>query len=263
MSFNMRFRRRALWIAVAALIIIVVAWNTPALDPAMYPFRLFVTYVHEASHGIAAEITGGDVLGFVVYPSGAGLATTRGGARALILPAGYIGAALFGAGLFYLTNTWRRTRVLSAALGVGLVVFSVLYARPDEQGRITALLVGVGFGLALLAIAWKLSLGINLLVLNVLAMLTGMNALLDIHALVDNSGASFGQLRNDAAAFSAEVFPLPPVVWALLWLAVSALVLGFAVYASLIRPLRRSKATGSVAPSRDEETILDVLKRGR
>lgn len=261
MSLDVQFRRRALWLAAVALVIIIVAWNTPALDPAMYPVRLFVTYVHEAGHGIAAEVTGGDVLGFVVYPSGAGVATTRGGARALILPAGYVGAALFGAALFYLTNTWRRTRMISAVLGVGLIAFSILYARPDEQGRITALLVGVGFGIALLAVAWKLSLIVNVLVLNVLAMLTGLNALLDVRSLVDNSGATLGQVRNDAAAFSAEVFPLPAAVWALLWLALSAVVLGFAVYASVIRPLRRPRTPEPSAPNTKDETILDVLKR--
>lgn len=263
MSLNVQFRRRALWMAAVALLIIIVAWNTPALDPAMYPARLFVTYVHEAGHGIAAELTGGDVLGFVVYPSGAGVATTRGGARALILPAGYVGAALFGAALFYLTNTWRRTRTLSALLGAALIAFSVFYARPDEQGRITALLVGVGFGLVLLAVAWKLSLMVNVLVLNVLAMLTGLNAVLDVRSLIDNSGAMLGQVRNDAAAFSAEVLGLPAVVWALLWLALSVLALGLAVYASVIRPLRQPQPPDSVTANPEDETILDILKRGR
>ncbi|MBC8100177.1 MAG: M50 family metallopeptidase, partial [Armatimonadetes bacterium] len=109
-SQSKRFRRRALLTALVALAVVYVLWNVQAFDPLLYPIRLFVTYVHEAGHSLMALLTGGRVVGFVVHPDGSGLATTAGGSRALILPAGYLGAALFGAVLFYLVNRVRYTR---------------------------------------------------------------------------------------------------------------------------------------------------------
>jgi hypothetical protein len=228
---------------------------------------LFVTYVHEAGHALAAKLTGGEVLGFVVYSNGSGVATTAGGSRALILMSGYVGAAFFGALLFYTANMWHRSRQVAAALGVGLIVFTIMYARPDESGSPTALLVGVGFGVALLLAAWKLPENLNLLALNVLAMLTGLNAVLDLKGVFENSSASLGQVRNDAAAFSAQVLPLPPSVIALTWALLGIALLGLSVYLSVYKPLRRGEGGEPVAaaePTRpQDESILDILKRDR
>jgi hypothetical protein len=261
------FRTRALAVAVIALALVMIAWNTPALAPLLYPFRLFVTYVHEAGHALAAKLTGGEVLGFVVYSNGSGVATTAGGSRALILMSGYVGAAFFGALLFYTANMWHRSRQVAAALGVGLIVFTIMYARPDESGSPTALLVGVGFGVALLLAAWKLPENLNLLALNVLAMLTGLNAVLDLKGVFENSSASLGQVRNDAAAFSAQVLPLPPSVIALTWALLGIALLGLSVYLSVYKPLRRGEGGEPVAaaePTRpQDESILDILKRDR
>ncbi|MBI1259616.1 MAG: hypothetical protein GC204_19280, partial [Chloroflexi bacterium] len=112
------FRQRALVIALIAFAIVFVLWNIPQLDFILYPFRLFVTFVHESGHAVAALITGGRVGGMTVYETGAGVTLTAGGSRLLILPAGYLGAALFGAVLFYLTNTVPFPRTISIVLAL-------------------------------------------------------------------------------------------------------------------------------------------------
>ncbi len=230
---------QSLKLASAALVIVLILWNVDAFDTLLYPFRLFVTYIHEAGHSLMALLTGGKVLGFAISANGSGLATTAGGSRALILPAGYLGAALFGAGLFYLTNRIRYPRILALLLGAFLIGFSVLFARPDQSGLPIALIVGILFGLVLIALAWKARISINILVLNILAMLTALNAVLDVVFLTQNTGATAGAVRNDAAAFSAEVLPLlPPVAWAVLWAAIALAMLFAAVYFGVIHPLR-------------------------
>lgn len=234
------YKGQALRLATIALVIVLILWNIDALAPLLYPFRLFVTYIHEAGHGIAAIITGGTVLSFSVSADGSGLATTAGGIRALILPAGYLGAAFFGAIVFYLTNTVRYPRAIAAALGVFLIGFTVMFARPDQRGIPLALLVGITFGAVLLALAWKARANWNILVLNILAMLTALNAVLDLVFLAQNSRMA-GMVRNDAAAFSAEVLPfMPPAVWAILWAGLALAMLGAAIYYSVIRPMRVS-----------------------
>jgi hypothetical protein len=235
---NRTHRHRALWIALAAGVIVFILWNTPQLSQViLYPFRLFVTYVHEAGHGTMALLTGGRFLAFEIFPSGAGQALTAGGSRFLILPAGYLGAAIFGAVLFYLTNTVRYSRSISVALGVGLLVFSAMFGRFS----IAALVVGVAFAAVLMVIGWKANRDINILVLNMLAILTGLNAVLDLFFLVGDSSASLGDVRNDAAVFSAEVFPLiPGAAWAFLWALLAGVILLVSIWYSVIRPMRRN-----------------------
>lgn len=226
------FRQRSLIIALIAFALALIAWNLPQLDFLLYPLRLFVTFVHEAGHGLAALVTGGAIGRLEVYSNGSGIATTMGGTRALILPAGYLGAALFGAVLFYLTNTFFFSRTLAFALSVMVAVIAVAYT----DFLSTAWLVGMGFAVALGVLAWKAGRNLNMLVLNFLAVITGLNVVMDLVGVVNYSNARVGDVVNDAAAFSREVAPiLPPVVWAVIWALLAVLILGASVYYSLIK----------------------------
>lgn len=237
-------RGQALTITLGGIVITYLLWNVALLEPVAYPLRLFVTYVHEAGHSMMALLTGGQVIQFTVSPNGAGLATTSGGSRALILPAGYLGAAFFGAALFAVIHLRPSfSRFIAGGLGLSLVIFTLLYARPDSGGAPTAILVGLAMGLGLMASSWKLDQRFNLLLLSVLAIMTSLHAVFDITNLVGYADAciitqSGRELCNDAAAFSKEIAPiLPAAFWALLWAALSILMTGGAVYYSVIRPL--------------------------
>jgi hypothetical protein len=238
------FRRRALIVSGAAFALVFIVWNIPALDFVLYPFRLFVTFVHETGHGLAALATGGRFIGFQVYESGAGLAVTAGGSRALILPAGYLGAAAFGAALFYIAHTYQTSKHISIALGLLLALVTLLYT-----GLLSASFSFVAFFVGMLGAGVLIWLGrradndINLFVLNILAIMTGLHAVLDLVSLIGNSGASLGNVRNDAAAFSAEIMPLiPGGVWAAIWAIIAVGLLSAAVYWSVIRRWRRGHA---------------------
>ncbi|MCK6576504.1 MAG: M50 family metallopeptidase [Anaerolineae bacterium] len=232
----MFFRQRALVTAALAAVIVFIVWNVPALNIVLYPFRLFVTFVHETGHGAAALISGGHFQQFVVDQNGGGYALTAGGSRALILPAGYLGAALFGALLFYLTNTLPYPRSIALALAILLALVTVFYT------QLLSLAFFVGLIMAgVLVLLWRYAdRGAAMLALNLLAILTGLNAVNDLIALTGSADISAGALRNDAAAFSAEVAPLvPAAVWALLWAGLAILIVGAAIYFSLIRHRRR------------------------
>jgi len=54
-----QYRRRALLITLVAMIIVYILWNVPDLRVVLYPLNLFVTYIHEAGHSLAALLTGG------------------------------------------------------------------------------------------------------------------------------------------------------------------------------------------------------------
>lgn len=234
-------RRDALIVAGFAAVIVYAIWNISALSFVVYPFRLFVTYVHEAGHSAMALLTGGEVIGFRIFSDGSGVATTRGGTRSLILPAGYLGAATFGAVLFYLVNMLRASKSIAIILGIGLIVFSVLYAVPSD-GFPLALFIGMGFGAILIALGWKASSSAVFFVLNVLAIMTALNAVLDLFSLTrfaDISATTQGNaVRNDALAFHDEVASfLPASVWAFLWAGIAVLLVGAAFYYSIVRPV--------------------------
>ncbi len=237
MSESRHFRRNALLTSFVAFLLVFVLWNVEAVSFLLYPLRLFVTFVHESGHGLAAILTSGSLNSFVVNSNGSGYALTSGGSLAAILPAGYLGAAFFGALLFYLTNTVRYTRVIAFALGIGLIVLTLFYTWSSP----IALLVGLVSGALLGLLGWKGGGVLNLLVLNTLAVATALNAVLDLVGLIGNADARLGAARNDAAAFSAAVAPLiPPVVWVVAWVGIALAALGAALYYSIIHPLRRN-----------------------
>jgi len=226
------FRQRAFVIALLAAAVVFILWNIPALSVVLYPFRLFVTFVHETGHGLAALVSGGQFEQFRIDENGSGVALTAGGSRFLILPAGYLGAALFGAVLFYLTNRVPYPRTIAAGLAVVLALITVLYTDFLSLAFIVGLVMAAALGLL-----WRFAdRSLTMLALNILAIITGLNAVLDLISLTRNTNIIVGALRNDAAAFSLEVAPLvPPVVWAFLWAGIAIALLAAAVYFSLIR----------------------------
>lgn len=130
MTVNRTYRssQRDLALAGVAFMIALVLWQVQGLFFITYPLRLFVTMIHELGHGLAAILTGGEFIEFKVLSRGAGLAYTRGGSRPLVISAGYVGTALFGAVLLILTHrTFYQRRV---AIGVGILigVLSLLYS---------------------------------------------------------------------------------------------------------------------------------------
>lgn len=242
------FRQRALIMALIAVVIVFVVWNVPALSGVLYPFRLFVTFIHESGHGIAALLTGGDFGRMVISPDGSGFATTSGGIRAIILPAGYLGAALFGALLFYLTNTLPFPKTLALILAVLLALLTLLYTELLSL----AFLVGLGMALALAAL-WRFAdRGITMLALNILAIVTGLNAVMDVLMLVRLADVPTAGVigQNDAAAFSAQVAPiLPPAGWAFVWALISLLIVGASVWVTFLRGRRKARGATPKPPN--------------
>jgi len=256
-------RGRSLTIMFVAVAVVWALWNIDALSPIAYPFRLFVTYVHEAGHSIMAILTGGKVIGFTVSSDGSGLATTAGGNRPLILMAGYLGAALFGAALFYIVNVYHRSKTISVIIGFGIVMFTVMYARPDDTMMPIALFVGMFAGVMLVSIGLRAPADVNQFVLNIFALMTALNAVFDIFYLtrinsITGNVCDTRTLLNDAAAFSCEVAPaIPPTVWALLWAGIALLMMAASVYYSVLRPFINTQFEKASARKEAEEPEFD------
>jgi hypothetical protein len=117
----------------SALILVVAAAATLALSVlplggvVTYPFRIFVTYVHESSHVVATLLTGGKALGMDVDPNGSGVAYHRGGIGIVVSSAGYLGSTLFGGFLLLLCGRQAVARRTLVWLGIGTLVVTLLF----------------------------------------------------------------------------------------------------------------------------------------
>ena len=86
-AIDQQNRRRDLALAMIGFVIALALLQMQGLSFLTYPFRLFVTMIHELGHGLAAVLTGGDFVRFEVTKYGAGLAYTTGGSRFAIIQA--------------------------------------------------------------------------------------------------------------------------------------------------------------------------------
>lgn len=251
-----------LGLALGAFVIVFVLWQIDSVI--LYPFRLMVTYVHEMGHGLAAILSGGKFESFHVLGNGAGAAFTDGGNRHLILPAGYLGTALFGAVLLYACNRIKRVRWVAMACGIFFTVTALLFAGTGTWNEVAAftsffaMFVGVIIGMVFMAVGWLGSPMVNVFVLNLLAFTVGFNALSDLIFLMNYQTASLGDVPNDAAAM-AKLTNMPTMAWIIIWLMAAVLMVGIAAIMSFVEPQPKTTAVVPVAnpfvlsdPSDDE-----------
>jgi hypothetical protein len=212
-------------IALAALLVFL--WQVPWLGWLVYPFRVFGTFVHELSHGLAAIATGGDFVRFAVSPDLSGVAHSAGGIRVVVASAGYVGSAIFGGVLLALHARLLSSRTLLLALGVVFALLCVLFVR-NLFGVVAALAITA----ALIAAALRLPLGWRDSLIDVLALqliLDGYSSLFTVFSL-----ARDGAVQTDAHTMQQLTW-LPATWWAVIWMLVSTAVLAGVLRLSLRR----------------------------
>lgn len=114
-------------LALGAFFIAFLLRVSPSTRPVLLPLSLFAVLVHELSHGLAAIFSGGQFERFQMERDG-GVAYTRGGRSFLIIPAGYVGTAIFGAVLIYFTNALDQPSGLAIGLGVAFALLTILFS---------------------------------------------------------------------------------------------------------------------------------------
>lgn len=224
--------------ALTALIITIV----PIVNLLNFPFRLLITIVHELGHGLTALLTGGSFHNFVIAPNGSGLAYTAGGWRFLVIPAGYLGVALFAAILISLGRSHRRSRWALGIIGGAMILLSLLYGRPAVAdfgailGGVLTIMMGVILGAIFVRVALTANPGAVIFFLHLIAIKAGLTAFSDIVTVAGvNLNGGLAAHANDARSM-AELTGIPAVIWALLWVVLAGLIIGGAVYGTWIHP---------------------------
>jgi hypothetical protein len=206
-------RRLLLPLGIAA--VALALWDTFLV----YPFRIFVVFLHEISHGLAAVLSGGAIESIGLSPDEAGVCRTRGGWPFLILNAGYLGSLFWGATFLALGERRTRSRTAIGVIGAFTLVVTLLYVRT---------LFGVVYGLlaggALWAVAARLRPAVSEVLLAAIGATSALYAVWDIASDVVVRHSN----QSDAAALAA-LTGIPAIVWGVVWIAVSVGVLGYVI----------------------------------
>jgi len=205
--------RRSTLVLAVLLVAAIALWDWPVL----YPIRVFVVLLHELGHGLAAVLTGGEIVKIAISPDLGGVCWSRGGIRLLVLPAGYLGSMAFGGLILVAAARIRNDRWLAAGLGLATVILSLVFVR-----SLFGIVFGLGFGAALLAIARWLPAAVNDVVLKFLGLTSVLYAVVDIKEdLISRTVPG-----SDAYAMSQALF-LPPVFWGVLWILIALAAAAF------------------------------------
>src|SRR5438477_12721077 len=122
-------RPQAMTLLLATAISIIL-WFVPFAEILSYPFRIFVTFIHEGGHAVAALLTGNSVQSLSVAMNGSGETyTTQGGmfSQMLVSSAGYLGAMSFGALLLILIRRAIAARFVLFGSAAFILLFSTVF----------------------------------------------------------------------------------------------------------------------------------------
>jgi hypothetical protein len=228
-----------------AAIVSVVLWFIPFAEILIYPFRIFVTFIHEGGHAIAALLTGNSVQSLSVSMSGSGETyTTQGGtfSQLFVSSAGYLGAMAFGAVLLVLIRKAAAARVIlfACAFLILFLTFVFGFLKPIFSGPATlwwgvpfTFIAGVVISLGLYAIGRWTGERVALFIVSMIAVQCILNALLDLKTVFFLS-SPFGPVVPNDAVNMADATGVPAMFWAVLWIAVAfgILLLALRLYVS-------------------------------
>jgi hypothetical protein len=232
-------RPQAMTLLLAAVLSIAL-WFIPFAEVLSYPFRIFVTFIHEGGHALAALMTGNSVQSLSVAMNGSGETyTTQGGlfSQMLVSSAGYLGAMTYGALLLVLIRRSVAARLVlvgSAAVVFALTtIFGVI--KPilsgtwgTLSGLPFTLVAGILISAGLFAVARFASARVATFLVSFLAVQCVLNALLDLKTVFFLSSPFVTAVPTDAVNM-ASATGIPALFWSVLWITTSVLILGVAV----------------------------------
>lgn len=230
-------RPQAMTLLIAATISVLL-WFIPFAEVLTYPCRIFVTFIHEGGHAIAALLTGNSVESLSVATNASGETyTTQGGltSQILISSAGYIGSMAFGALLLILIRKAIAARIV--LLGSGILIFALtlifglikpIFSLSPLSGIPFTLLSGTIISVGLVLLARFASARVATFFVSFLAVQCVLNALFDLKTVFFLSSPFATAVPTDAVNM-ANATGVPAILWAAIWIALALGILWFAM----------------------------------
>jgi hypothetical protein len=238
-SLSQDARPQAMTLLFAAGLSIAL-WFIPFAEILSYPFRIFVTFIHEGGHAVAALITGNSVQSLSVAMNASGETyTTQGGvfSQMLVSSAGYLGAMTFGALLLVLIRKAVAARIVLAGSALLILILTTVFGllKPMFAGSWGSLsgvpftvFSGIALAVGLVAVARFASARVATFVLSLLAVQCVLNALLDLKTVFFLSSPYAPTVPTDAANMALAT-GVPAVIWTIIWIVFAFAILMLAL----------------------------------
>jgi hypothetical protein len=195
---------RQLIILLALSVLAFFFWNTMAV----YPIKLFVVFLHELSHGIAAVVTGGKIIKVEISYLIGGVCYTQGGNAFIIASAGYLGSILLGGLLLVQASKTNHTKFLGLFLAIVVILVTIFYVRNSF-----GLIFGFSFSAVLLILSFFLPSFILEWILKFIGIVSCFYVLIDIKEDLFTT-----QYRGSDADALHALTGIPSLAWAILWI---------------------------------------------
>ncbi|MFD1618890.1 M50 family metallopeptidase [Thalassotalea marina] len=180
------------------------------------PFKWFETYFHEISHGIAAVVSGGEIVSIKLYFNGAGLCTTRGGSQFLTAFMGYTGASLWGLILYKLSGYQKYSATIVTIVLTLLMAISLLLWSRDP---LTIFIIMSLIGILLLKLKFSHSFYLPWIT-QFISVVVLLNSVKSPLYLLD------GRALGDGATLAQITF-IPEIIWVVIWFIIGMISLYF------------------------------------
>ena len=230
-------RPQAMTLLIAATISVLL-WFIPFAEFLTYPFRIFVTFIHEGGHALAALLTGNSVASLSVAMNGSGETyTTQGGliSQVVVSSAGYLGSMAFGGLLLVLIRKAIAARLV--LLGCAIFVFTLtmiyglfkpLFSISSWSGIPFTLFAGTAIAVGLVLIARFATAKVAAFFTSFLAVQCVLNALFDLKTVFFLSNPFASSVPTDAVNM-ANATGIPALFWTVIWIGLALGILWFAM----------------------------------
>lgn len=223
---------------LTAAVISIVLWFIPFAEILTYPFRIFVTFIHEGGHALAALLTGNSVESLSVATNASGETyTSQGGtiSQMFVASAGYLGSMTFGALLLVSIRKTIAARVVLIGSAAVVLALTLIYGllKPILSGAAWSaipftLLAGSLLTVGLILVARYASARVATFFVSFLAVQCVLNALLDLKTVFFLSSPFAPSVPTDAVNM-ANATGIPALAWSVIWIMIAVGILGLAM----------------------------------
>ena len=224
-------KTKQLLILLAMFVGVVVLWDTMLI----YPIKLFVVMLHEISHGLMAELVGGDIVSIEIDPRIGGVCRSSRPPgffpTFMIASAGYLGSLFWGAFIFLVAVHTDYDRVLSALIGVGSLIITYFVFK---SGGLFGIIFCSLFSIFMLGSAKYLPQTFHDYFLKFIGLTSCLYVVIDINSdLISRSG-----IGSDADKI-AEMTGVPSILIGIAWMLIALII----VILMLRNSIRKSAST--------------------
>lgn len=218
--------RKQLFILIAMFIAAILLWDTIFI----YPIKIFVVMLHEISHGLMAELLGGDIIKIEINSriGGACTSTRPPGFMPsfLIASAGYLGSLFWGVLIFLVADFTKYERFMSVFIGLGSLIITYYVI---QSGELFGILFCAGFSIFMLLSAKYLPLVFHDYFLKFIGLTSCLYVILDIKSdLINRSN-----IGSDADVIS-KMTGVPSIIIGGVWFIIALVIVFFMLKKSIL-----------------------------